>query len=95
MATELHREPWNKGIIVGQKAPLKLMEVGAIHMRLQLARRQQELALFNPGVDCKLRACDLVQLRVKDIFQHVNTPESFIVGSWSWVRMPPRTERTR
>jgi hypothetical protein len=27
MATELHREPWNEGIIDGQKAPLKLKEV--------------------------------------------------------------------
>jgi hypothetical protein len=36
-------------------------------MRLQLAHRERELALFNPGVDSKLRACDLVQLRVRDI----------------------------
>jgi integrase len=67
MATALHREPWNKGIIVGQKAPLKLKEVWAIRMRLQLAHRERELALFNLGVDSKLRACDLVQLRVRDI----------------------------
>ena len=67
MATDLHREPWNKGIIVGQKAPLKLKDVWAIRMRLQLARRERELALFNLGVDSKLRACDLVQLRVRDI----------------------------
>jgi hypothetical protein len=67
MATELHRKPWNKGIIVGQKAPLKLKEVWAIRMRLQLAHRERDLALFNLGVDSKLRACDLVQLRVRDI----------------------------
>jgi len=36
-------------------------------MRLQLAHRERELALFNLGVDSKLRACDLVQLRVRDI----------------------------
>jgi hypothetical protein len=63
MATDLHREPWNMGIIVGQKAPLKLKEVWAIRMCLQLAHRERELALFNLGVDSKLRACDLVQLR--------------------------------
>src|SRR5918995_5293198 len=67
MATDLHRQPWNKGIIVGQKAPLKLREVWAIRMRLQLAHRGRELALFNLGVDSKLRACDLVRLRVRDI----------------------------
>jgi integrase len=31
------------------------------------ARRQRELALFNLGVDSKLRACDLVSLRVRDV----------------------------
>jgi integrase len=67
MATDLHPEPWNKGIIVGQKAPLRLKEVWAIRMRLQLAHRTRELALFNLGVDSRLRACDLVQLRVRDI----------------------------
>jgi hypothetical protein len=65
MATDLHREPWNKGVIVGQKAPPKLKEVWAIRMRLQLVHRERELALFN--LDSKLRACDLVQLRVRDI----------------------------
>jgi hypothetical protein len=30
MATALHREPWSKGIIVGQKAPVKLKEVWAM-----------------------------------------------------------------
>lgn len=28
MASDLHHEPWNKGIIVGQKAPLKLKKFG-------------------------------------------------------------------
>ena len=67
MPTELRSEPWNKGKIVGQKAPFKLKDVWAIRVRLQLAHRKRELALFNLGIDSKLRACDLVQLRVKDI----------------------------
>ena len=67
MATEIRSEPWNKGKIVGQKAPFKLKDVWAIRVRLQLAHRERELALFNLGIDSKLRACDLVQLRVKDI----------------------------
>jgi hypothetical protein len=29
------REPWNKGKLVGQKAPLKLKEIWAIRIRLQ------------------------------------------------------------
>jgi hypothetical protein len=29
-----HHQPWNKGKIVGQKAPLKLKEIWAIRVRL-------------------------------------------------------------
>jgi hypothetical protein len=31
------RPPWNKGKLVGQKTPLKLKEIWAIRVRLQLA----------------------------------------------------------
>jgi integrase len=59
--------PWNKGKLVGQKAPLKLREIWAIRVRLQVFRRRRELALFNLGIDSKLRACDLLKLKVRDI----------------------------
>lgn len=59
--------PWNKGKLVGQKSPLKLKEIWAIRIRLQLQHRARELALFNLGIDSKLRGCDLVQLRVADV----------------------------
>jgi hypothetical protein len=49
------RQPWNKGKIVGQKAPFKLKEIWAIRVRLQLADRRRELALFNLAIDSKLR----------------------------------------
>jgi integrase len=65
--TALHREPWNKGKPVGQKAPLKLRDIWAIRVRLQLANRARDLALFNLAIDSKLRACDLVNLRVRDV----------------------------
>src|SRR5271167_1245518 len=61
------REPWNKGKLVGQKAPLRLKEIWAIRIRLQLAERTRELALFNLAVDRKLRSYDLGTLRVRDI----------------------------
>ena len=61
------RIPWNKGKLVGQKPPLKLREIWAIRIRLQLACRTRDLALFNLAIDSKLRACDLVRLRVRDI----------------------------
>ncbi len=36
-------------------------------MRLQLAHAIRDLALFNLAIDSKLRACDLVKLRLRDI----------------------------
>jgi integrase len=59
--------PWNKGKLLGQKPPLKLKEIWAIRIRLQLAHRSRELALFNLAIDSKLRGCDLVALRVQDV----------------------------
>ena len=61
------RVPWNKGKLVGQKAPFKPKEVWAIRARLQMENRARELALFDLGIDSKLRACDLVKLRVRDV----------------------------
>ena len=61
--------PWNKGKRLGQKPPLKLKEIWAIGIRLQLDHRAQELALFNLAIDSKLRGCDLVGLRVHDVVQ--------------------------
>lgn len=65
--TSRPRVPWNKGKLVGQKAPFKLKEVWAIRVWLQLEHRTRELALFDLGLDSKLRSCDLVKLRVRDI----------------------------
>jgi integrase len=62
-----HRDAWNKGKIIGQKAPLRIKDIWAIRVRLQLTHRIRELALFNLGLDSKLRACDLVKLRVRDV----------------------------
>jgi hypothetical protein len=59
--------PWNKGELVGQKAPLKLKDNWAIRVRLQIGRRTRELALFNLAIDSKLRSRDLLTLRVRDV----------------------------
>jgi len=66
IATHQHA-PWNKGKLIGQKSPLKLKEIWAIRIRLQLANDLRELAMFNLALDSKLRACDLVRLRLTDI----------------------------
>ena len=65
----VHREPWNKGKLVGQKAPFKLKDIWALRVRLQMEGRVRELALFNLGIDSKLRGCDLVSLRFRDVYQ--------------------------
>ncbi|GLP96535.1 tyrosine-type recombinase/integrase [Paraferrimonas sedimenticola] len=58
---------WNKGKLVGQKLPLKLEEIWAIRIRLELEQQVRNLALFNLAIDSKLRACDLTTLKVKDV----------------------------
>ena len=63
----LYGEPWNKGKIVGQKAPFKLKDTWALRVRLQMEGRVRDLALFNLGIDSKLRGCDLVGLKVRDV----------------------------
>ena len=67
--TERRAVPWNKGNLLGQKPPLKLKEIWAIRIRLQLDHRTRELALFTLAIDSKLRGCDLVGLRVHDVVQ--------------------------
>ena len=61
--------PRNKRRLSGQKRPLKLQEIWAIRIRLQLAGNTFGLALFNLAIDSKLRASDLVKLRVTDVAQ--------------------------
>ncbi|UYG09318.1 tyrosine-type recombinase/integrase [Halomonas sp. M4R1S46] len=66
-STNAAREPWNKGKLVGHKTPLRLKDIWAIRVRLQLAEKIRDLALFELAIDSKLRACDLVTLRVRDV----------------------------
>jgi integrase len=63
-----NRPAWNKGRIVGQKRPLLPKHVWAIRVRLEIAQRTRDLALFNMAIDSKLRGCDLVRLKVADVF---------------------------
>ena len=52
--TKKAHEPWNKGKLVGQKAPLRLRDIWAIRVRLEIANKDRDLALFNIAVDSKL-----------------------------------------
>lgn len=68
---------WNKGKLVGQKLPLKLEEIWAIRIRLQLSNNLRGLAMFNLALDSKLRACDLIKLKVRDIAHGSAIPLGF------------------
>jgi hypothetical protein len=61
------KQPWIKRKLVGQKLPLKLKEIWAIRVRLQIADKRRDLALFNLAIDSKLRGSDLVKLMVSDV----------------------------
>ena len=67
MEANAKREAWNKGKLVGQKPPLKPKDIWAIRIHLQNAHAVRDLAMFNLAIDSKLRGCDLVNLRVRDI----------------------------
>ena len=67
MNTSHSNEPWNKGKLIGQKSPLKLKDIWAIRIHLQMDKRIRDLALFDLAIDSKLRGCDLVDLHVRDI----------------------------
>ena len=79
------RAPWNKGRIVGQKRPLLPKHVWSIRVRLEMADNKRDLALFNMTIDCKLRGCDLVCLKVNDVYAAGRVKERaqirpFVVG---------------
>ena len=81
--------PWNKGRLVGQKAPLKLKEIWAIRIRLQLTNKVRDLTLFNLAIDSKLRGCDLVSLRGCDIAQGKSIFPRAVVMQRKTHRSPP------
>jgi hypothetical protein len=98
VANATHREPWNKGKIVGHKAPFKLKDIWALRVRLQMENRVGELALFSLGIDSKLRGCDLVGLKVRDICHGDQVASRAVVmqhktqrPSSSRSRLPPAT----
>lgn len=51
----------------GAKLALKPVHVWGIRIRLQVALRLRDLALFDLALDSKLRGCDLVALKVSDL----------------------------
>lgn len=61
-------DPWNKGRLVGQKKPFTAQDIWTIRIKNKMKNNVRDLALFNLAIDSKLRCCDLVDLRLKDIY---------------------------
>lgn len=62
-----HRDPWNKGKLIGPKPPLCPKHVWSIRSKLHAEGRKRDLAMFNLAIDSKLGGCDIVRLMVQDI----------------------------
>jgi len=60
--------PKQLGVPQGQKRPLRPREVWAIRARIEISGNVRNLALFNLAIDSKLRGCDLVRLKVSDVY---------------------------
>lgn len=61
------RAAWDAGKKVGTKRPLTQKQVWAVRFFLDRERRIRDRALFDLAIDSKLRGCDLVKIRIRDI----------------------------
>ncbi|GAB1395135.1 tyrosine-type recombinase/integrase [Rhodocyclaceae bacterium] len=86
MESTQKREAWNKGKLVGQKPPLKPKDIWAIRIHLQNTHAVRDLAMFNLAIDSKLRGCDLVNLRVRDVTHGNQILPCAIVTQWKTQR---------
>lgn len=57
-----------KGKLIGPKRPFTAGEIWQIRQQLKMDGRTRDTALLNLGVDSKLRACDLLELMVSDVW---------------------------
>ncbi len=88
------RPVWNRGELVGQESPPRLSEIWAIRVRLEICERGRNLALFNLAIDGKLRGCDLVQLRMRDVANGGRVSARAIVMQQK-AKQPVQFERTK
>jgi site-specific recombinase XerC len=61
------RAAWNAGKKVGTKRPLTQKQIWAVRFVLDRERRVRDRALFDLAIDSKLRGCDLVKIRIRDL----------------------------
>ncbi len=61
------RAVWNTGKKVGTKRSFTQKQIWAIRFFLGRERRVRDRALFDLAIDSKLRGCDLVKIRMRDV----------------------------
>ena len=61
------RAAWNAGKKVGTKRPFTQKQIWAVRFFLDRERRIRDRALFDLAIDSKLRGCDLVKIRTRDV----------------------------
>lgn len=61
------RAAWSAGRKVGMKRPLTQKQIWAVRFFLDRERRTRDRALFDLAIDSKLRGCDLVKIRIRDV----------------------------
>ncbi|WP_353643107.1 tyrosine-type recombinase/integrase [Mesorhizobium sp. WSM2239] len=61
------RGAWNAGKKVGTKRPLTQKQIWAVRFFLDRERRIRDRALFDLAIDSKLRGCDLVKIRIRQL----------------------------
>ena len=72
-------------------------QVWALRTRLEIAGNLPDLALFNVAIDCKLRGCDLVRLKVNDLVtaDWIRERASVIQSKTNWPVQFELAENTR
>ena len=61
------RAAWNAGKKVGTKRPLTQKQIWAVRFFLDREGRVRDRALFDLAIDSKLRGCDLIKIRIRDL----------------------------
>lgn len=75
----LEEHSHGQGAPRGQKRPFRPREVWAIRARLEMIGEVRNLALLNLAIDSKLRGCDLVRLKVSDVFSAGSVKERAMI----------------
>ena len=75
-----HADPWNKGLVVGQKRPFTKPQIQTITRILEEKKDFRDLCLFCLGIDTMLRGSDLVEVKVA----HVRERNGRIKSEFKW-----------